>query len=45
MNILQLNRQFLWAINHTKSFLDLATRILSKIAAFNMIHDLNVFLC
>ena len=36
MIFLQLNRQFLWAINYTKSFLGLATRIFSKIAAFNI---------
>lgn len=39
----QLHGQFLWAINHAKSFLGLATRILSKITAFTMIQYLNVF--
>ena len=33
----------LWANYHAKYFLSLATRVLSKIAAFNVIHDLNVF--
>ena len=39
MNFSQVHRQFLCA----KYFLSLATRVLSKIAAFNVIHDLNVF--
>ena len=42
-NFSQLHGQFLWAINHAKSFLGLATRILSKITAFTMIQYLNVF--
>ena len=42
-NFSQLHGQFLWTINHAKSFLGLATRILSKITAFTMIQYLNVF--
>ena len=33
----------LWANYHAKYFLSLATRVLSKIDVFNVIHDLNVF--
>ena len=33
----------LWTNYHAKYFLSLATRVLSKIATFNVIHDLNVF--
>lgn len=39
----QLHGQFLWTVNHAKSFLGLATRFLSKITAFTMIQYLNVF--
>ena len=42
-NFSQLHGQFLWNINHAKSFLGLATRILSKITAFTMIQYLNYF--
>jgi hypothetical protein len=42
-NFSQLHGQFLWATNHAKSFLGLATRILSKITAFTMIQYLNYF--
>ena len=42
-NFSQLHGQFLWAVNHAKSFLGLATRVLSKIIAFTMIQYLNVF--
>ena len=42
-NFSQLHRQFLWTVNHAKSFLGLATRLLSKITAFTMIQYLNVF--
>jgi len=42
-NFSQLSGQFLWEINHAKSFEGLATRLLSKITAFTMIQYLNVF--
>lgn len=42
-NFSQLHGQFLWTVNHAKSFLGLATRLLSKITAFTMIQYLNVF--
>lgn len=42
-NFSQLYGQFLWAINHAKSFLGLATRLLSKIIAFTMIQYLIFF--
>lgn len=42
-NFSQLHGQFLWAVNHAKSFLGLATRVLSKITAFTMIQYLNFF--
>ena len=42
-NFSQLHDQFLWITNHAKSFLGLATRLLSKITAFTMIQYLNVF--
>ena len=42
-NFSQLHGQFLWATNHAKSFLGLATRLLSKITAFTMIQYLNFF--
>lgn len=42
-NFSQLHGQFLWMVNHAKSFLGLATRLLSKITAFTMIQYLNVF--
>ncbi len=42
-NFSQLNGQFLWNVNHAKSFLGLTTRIVSKITAFTMIQYLNVF--
>ena len=42
-NFSQLHGQFSWTINHAKSFLGLATRILSKITAFTMIQYQNVF--
>ena len=42
-NFSQLHGQFLWMINHAKSFLGLATRLLSKITAFTMIQYLNFF--
>jgi len=43
MNFSQVHRQFLWANYHAKYFLSLATRVLSKIAVINVIHDLNIF--
>jgi|TARA_B110001452_G_C15153421_1_gene401408 hypothetical protein len=43
MNFSQVRKQFLWANYHAKYSLGLATKVLSKIAAFNVIHDLNVF--
>lgn len=42
-NFSQLHGQFSWATNHAKSFLGLATRLLSKITAFTMIQYLNFF--
>ncbi len=42
-NFSQLGGQFKWDTNHAKSFLGLATRLLSKITAFTMIQYLNVF--
>ena len=42
-NFSQLHGQFMWTTNHAKSFLGLATRLLSKITAFTMIQYLNVF--
>lgn len=42
-NFSQLCGQFLWNVNHAKSFLGLTTRIASKITAFTMIQYLNVF--
>lgn len=42
-NFSQLHGQFLWNMNHAKSFLGLATRVLSKITAFTMIQYLNYF--
>lgn len=42
-NFSQLHGQFLWNINHAKSFLGLATRTLAKITAFTMIQYLNHF--
>lgn len=42
-NFSQLSGQFLWNTNHAKTFLGLATRLLSKITAFTMIQYLNVF--
>jgi len=42
-NFSQLHGQFLWKTNHAKSFLGLATRLLSKITAFTMIQYLNFF--
>ena len=42
-NFSQLHGQFSWMINHAKSFLGLATRLLSKITAFTMIQYLNTF--
>jgi len=42
-NFSQLHGQFLWSVNHAKSFLGLAIRLLSKITAFTMIQYLNVF--
>lgn len=42
-NISQLNGQFSVNINFAKTFLGLATRILSKITAFTMIQYLNFF--
>ncbi|MCP3680317.1 MAG: IS982 family transposase [Gammaproteobacteria bacterium] len=42
-NFSQLHGQFLWTVNHAKSFIGLATRLLSKITAFTMIQYLNVF--
>jgi len=42
-NFSQLSGQFLWDINHAKSFDGLATRLLSKITSFTMIQYLNVF--
>ena len=38
-----ITQTVLWANYHTKCFLSLATRVLSKIDDFNVIHDLNVF--
>ena len=43
-NFSQLHGQFSWTVNHAKSFLGLATRLLSKITAFTMIQYLNVFI-
>ena len=43
-NFSQLNDQFSWSVNHAKSFLGLATRLLSKITAFTMIQYLNLFI-
>jgi hypothetical protein len=42
-NFSQIHGQFLWSINHAKSFMGLAIRILSKITTFSMIQYLNVF--
>ena len=42
-NFSQLSGQFLWDVNHAKSFDGLATRLLSKITSFTMIQYLNVF--
>ena len=42
-NFSQLHGQFLWATNPAKSFLGLATRLLSKITAFTRIQYLNRF--
>ena len=42
-NFSQLHGQFMWTVNHAKSFLGLSTRLLSKITAFTMIQYLNVF--
>ena len=42
-NFSQLYGQFQWATNHAKSFLGMATRLLSKITAFTIIQYLNVF--
>lgn len=43
-NFSQLHGQFLWNINHAKSFIGLATRLLSKITAFTIIQYLNYFI-
>ena len=43
-NFSQLHGQFSWATNHAKTFLGLATRLLSKITAFTMIQYLNFFI-
>lgn len=42
-NFLQLHGQFLWMINHAKSFKRLVTRFLSKITAFTMIQYFDLF--
>ena len=42
-NFSQLHGQFMWTVNHAKSFIGLTTRVLSKITAFTMIQYLNVF--
>ncbi len=42
-NFSQLYGQFSWETNHAKSFLGLATRLLSKITAFTTIQYLNLF--
>jgi hypothetical protein len=42
-NFSQLHGQFSWMTNHAKTFLGLATRLLSKITAFTIIQYLNVF--
>lgn len=43
-NFSQLHGLFLWVIDHAKSFLGLATKILSKITSFTMIQYLNFFI-
>ena len=43
-NFSQLHAQFLWTVNHAKSFAGLAIRLLSKITAFTMIQYLNRFI-